>query len=160
MFTAEKFLFNNYDNRQQHQKSSKYSCEHHHRHTGNCLSKRAIRLSTPRTIRGAEYLFMECHGMNQSVATKRSTTSSIFILVVGASGDVAKKKIYPALFELYKRYFVPSSSSSSSLKSGCTVRIHGFARTEQSTDQFRNQIRYGLKYYRNHGSFFPHYYHS
>ena len=106
-----------------------------------------------RTVRGAEYLSMECHGRNQSVETKRSTTSSIFILVVGASGDVAKKKIYPALFELYKRYFV-SSSSLSSQKSGCTVRIHGFARTKQSTDQFRNQIRYGLKYYRNHGSFF------
>ena len=111
-----------------------------------------------RTVRGAEYLF---HGMSRKESIgrdkKRSTTSSIFILVVGASGDVAKKKIYPALFELYKRYFVPSSSSlssssSSSLssssyspKSGCTVRIHGFARTKQTTDQFRNQIRYGLK---------------
>ena len=113
-----------------------------------------LRYYRTRTVRGAEYLSMECHGRNQSVETKRSTTSSIFILVVGASGDVAKKKIYPALFELYKRYFVSSSSSSSLPKSGCTVRIHGFARTKRTTDQFRNQIRYGLKYYRNHGSFF------
>ena len=113
-----------------------------------------LRYYRTRTVRGAEYLF---HGMSRKESIgrdkKRSTTSSIFILVVGASGDVAKKKIYPALFELYKRYFVPSSSSSLP-KSGCTVRIHGFARTKRTTDQFRNQIRYGLKYYRNHGSFF------
>ena len=60
--------------------------------------------------------------------------ASTHILVIGASGDVAKKKIYPALFELYHNNFVEGERN---------LRIHGFARSQLSSTQFRNQIKYG-----------------
>ncbi len=35
------------------------------------------------------------------------TTSSLSVVVVGASGDLAKKKIFPALFALYYEGLLP-----------------------------------------------------
>lgn len=62
---------------------------------------------------------------------------SLFIMVIGASGDVAKKKIYPALFELYNKKCLEISSY---------VQIYGFARSTLTPNQFRNQIRYGWEH--------------
>ena len=63
----------------------------------------------------------------------KAAVASTHILVIGASGDVAKKKIYPALFELYHNNFVEGERN---------LRIHGFARSQLSSTQFRNQIKY------------------
>lgn len=52
------------------------------------------------------------------------------ILVAGASGDLAKKKTYPALLELWKAQLLPRE----------TV-IWGFARTKKSTEEFRDHLR-------------------
>ena len=71
---------------------------------------------------------------------RNATTVFHFILVIGASGDVAKRKIYPALFELYNHNLLNQSSPSS--KVGQTVRIQGFARSKLTSVQFRNQIKY------------------
>jgi glucose-6-phosphate 1-dehydrogenase len=51
------------------------------------------------------------------------------IVVVGASGDLAKKKIFPALFALYHEGLLPKN-----------VQIVGFARSKISNDEFREKI--------------------
>ena len=50
---------------------------------------------------------------------------SLLIVVVGASGDLAKKKTYPALFELYLARLLPSSAI-----------ICGYARSELTDAEF------------------------
>lgn len=58
----------------------------------------------------------------------------LLVLVVGASGDLAQKKTYPALYNLWQGGFLPK-----------TTVIWGFARTAMSTPLFREkQIRPGL----------------
>ena len=51
------------------------------------------------------------------------------ILVVGASGDLAKKKTYPALYALYQAGLLPPETS-----------IWGFARSPKTTEGFRDHI--------------------
>jgi len=54
---------------------------------------------------------------------------ALSIVVVGASGDLARKKIYPALFALYCQNLLPSR-----------FRIFGFARSSYGTDELRSMI--------------------
>uniref|UniRef100_A0A5B7A7U3 Glucose-6-phosphate 1-dehydrogenase n=1 Tax=Davidia involucrata TaxID=16924 RepID=A0A5B7A7U3_DAVIN len=58
-------------------------------------------------------------------------TGCLSIIVLGASGDLAKKKTFPALFNLYRQGFLQSSE----------VHIFGYARTKISDDDLRNRIR-------------------
>jgi glucose-6-phosphate 1-dehydrogenase len=51
------------------------------------------------------------------------------VVVVGASGDLARKKIFPALFALYCQGLLPRD-----------VRIFGFARSAFDADTFRERI--------------------
>ncbi|KAJ3675451.1 hypothetical protein LUZ60_004493 [Juncus effusus] len=53
------------------------------------------------------------------------------IIVLGASGDLAKKKTFPALFHLFKQGFLLSNE----------VRIFGYARTKLSDDELRDRIK-------------------
>ncbi|KAK1369743.1 Glucose-6-phosphate 1-dehydrogenase [Heracleum sosnowskyi] len=53
------------------------------------------------------------------------------IVVLGASGDLAKKKTFPALFNLFRRGFLLSHE----------VYIFGYARTNISDDDLRDRIR-------------------
>lgn len=53
------------------------------------------------------------------------------IIVLGASGDLAKKKTFPALFHLFKQGFLHSDE----------VHIFGYARTKLSDDDLRGRIR-------------------
>ena len=62
-----------------------------------------------------------------------SSAATISIVVVGASGDLAKKKIFPALFALYYKGYFPESFT-----------ICGFARTPMSDDEFRDLISMSL----------------
>jgi len=63
-------------------------------------------------------------------------TSPTVIIVLGASGDLAKKKTYPCLFQLYKQHIlIPSSLSNTG------VIIYGFGRTQLSNEEFRQKIR-------------------
>lgn len=59
--------------------------------------------------------------------------SPLSIIVVGASGDLARKKILPALFALYCRKYLPE-----------TFHIFGFARTELSHEAFRKALSESL----------------
>ena len=51
------------------------------------------------------------------------------LVIVGASGDLAQKKIIPALFALYSQQYLPRD-----------VNIFGFARTPLGDDEFRNKV--------------------
>lgn len=51
------------------------------------------------------------------------------VAVIGASGDLALKKIYPALFALFCQDLLPK-----------TLHIVGFARSEMTTDAFRARV--------------------
>jgi len=57
-------------------------------------------------------------------------TSSLSIVVVGASGDLAKKKTYPSLFALFKDKLLPSNT-----------KLWGYARSKSTDADFRNKIR-------------------
>jgi len=61
--------------------------------------------------------------------TTRPTNKPLSIVVIGASGDLARKKTFPALFALYSQGFLPDN-----------FRIFGFARSEMSDDAFRIHI--------------------
>ncbi|XP_061336693.1 glucose-6-phosphate 1-dehydrogenase, cytoplasmic isoform isoform X1 [Gastrolobium bilobum] len=58
-------------------------------------------------------------------------TGSLSVVVLGASGDLAKKKTFPALFNLYRQGFLPPDE----------VHIFGYARTKISDDELRNRLR-------------------
>ncbi|RKP10348.1 glucose-6-phosphate 1-dehydrogenase-like protein [Thamnocephalis sphaerospora] len=53
----------------------------------------------------------------------------ITVIVFGASGDLAKKKTYPALFGLYRNGFLPAGT-----------QIVGYARTKMELDEFHKRI--------------------
>ncbi|MBI2424516.1 MAG: glucose-6-phosphate dehydrogenase [Candidatus Hydrogenedentes bacterium] len=55
------------------------------------------------------------------------------IVVIGASGDLAQRKIYPALFALYCQKLLPD-----------VVHIVGFARSEMSNTDFRTKVSRNL----------------
>ncbi|KAL2481633.1 Glucose-6-phosphate 1-dehydrogenase 1 [Abeliophyllum distichum] len=57
------------------------------------------------------------------------TKSMLSITVVGASGDLAKKKIFPALFALYYEDWLPEN-----------FVVYGYARTKMTDEELRNMI--------------------
>ncbi|KAI3463078.1 hypothetical protein Pfo_019741 [Paulownia fortunei] len=71
---------------------------------------------------------------NESFARENENvpeTGCLSIIVLGASGDLAKKKTFPALFNLYRQGFLQSNE----------VHIFGYARTKISDDELRNRIQ-------------------
>jgi len=57
-------------------------------------------------------------------------TSGLVVVVVGASGDLAKKKTYPALLSLYDDNLLPND----------TV-VWGYARSAMTHEELRDRIR-------------------
>eukprot|EP00180_Rhodochaete_pulchella_P000594 Plantae.Rhodophyta-Rhodochaete_pulchella.ctg14305.p1 GENE.Plantae.Rhodophyta-Rhodochaete_pulchella.ctg14305~~Plantae.Rhodophyta-Rhodochaete_pulchella.ctg14305.p1 ORF type:complete len:528 (+),score=122.94 Plantae.Rhodophyta-Rhodochaete_pulchella.ctg14305:142-1725(+) len=55
---------------------------------------------------------------------------ALSIVVLGASGDLARKKTYPSLFELFKMHFIPQHAT-----------IVGYARSKKTDAEFREHIR-------------------
>ena len=55
--------------------------------------------------------------------------AALSMVVIGASGDLAKKKIYPALFALYVEGHLPEYFT-----------IWGFARSKMTNEEFREYI--------------------
>ncbi|KAK9471388.1 glucose-6-phosphate dehydrogenase [Dipodascopsis tothii] len=66
-------------------------------------------------------------------STKRLPDGSV-IVVLGASGDLAKKKTYPALFGLFKYGLMPKN-----------VKIVGYARTKMDLEDYRKRISSYIK---------------
>mmetsp|Transcript_8996 Transcript_8996/g.16207 ORF Transcript_8996/g.16207 Transcript_8996/m.16207 type:complete len:517 (-) Transcript_8996:188-1738(-) len=56
------------------------------------------------------------------------------VIVLGASGDLAKKKTYPALFELFRHDFLPAA-----------LDVIGYARSPLSDDDLRAKLKGFLK---------------
>lgn len=56
------------------------------------------------------------------------------MFVIGASGDLAKKKTYPSLFALYKSQYLPENFT-----------ICGYARSKKTDDDFRDSLRHYVK---------------
>ena len=54
---------------------------------------------------------------------------ALTVFVIGASGDLAKKKTYPSLFALYQAGYLPEHAV-----------VVGYARSQKSDDEFRAQI--------------------
>eukprot|EP00466_Bigelowiella_natans_P015806 jgi/Bigna1/33972/e_gw1.4.20.1 len=52
------------------------------------------------------------------------------VIVIGASGDLAKKKTYPALFTLYLKGFLPKG-----------IKIFGYARSDRTDEWLRERIK-------------------
>jgi len=63
----------------------------------------------------------------------KSKTENLSIVVIGASGDLASKKIFPALFALYCQGFLPEK-----------FNIFGFARSKMGEEDFRKHITANL----------------
>mmetsp|Transcript_17257 Transcript_17257/g.23749 ORF Transcript_17257/g.23749 Transcript_17257/m.23749 type:complete len:528 (-) Transcript_17257:247-1830(-) len=63
------------------------------------------------------------------------------VFVAGASGDLAKKKTYPSIYELYRNGFLPTDQGN---KKSDTL-IVGYARSQKSDEDFRATIRGFLK---------------
>ncbi|KAL1564270.1 Glucose-6-phosphate 1-dehydrogenase, cytoplasmic isoform [Salvia divinorum] len=58
-------------------------------------------------------------------------TGCLSIIVLGASGDLAKKKTFPALFNLYQQGFLQLND----------VHIFGYSRTQLCDDELRERIK-------------------
>jgi glucose-6-phosphate 1-dehydrogenase len=61
-------------------------------------------------------------------------TTPITIVIFGASGDLTRRKLVPALFNLYRKGRLPAG-----------VRLVGFARTPHTHDDFRAELRDGVE---------------
>ncbi|KAI8336534.1 glucose-6-phosphate 1-dehydrogenase [Chlamydoabsidia padenii] len=59
---------------------------------------------------------------------------SVTFIVLGASGDLAKKKTYPALFRLYRNGFLPKNT-----------HIVGYARSQLSHDDYLDRVTHYIK---------------
>lgn len=64
-----------------------------------------------------------------SAPVATNLTESVVIVVFGASGDLAKKKTFPALFGLFRSNLLPKKT-----------RIIGYARTKMEHDEFIKRI--------------------
>ncbi|KAF9879797.1 mediator complex subunit MED14 [Colletotrichum karsti] len=80
-------------------------------------------------------------GLEPSIATglrqhrySMELKDNTVIVVLGASGDLAKKKTYPALFGLYRNQFLPKD-----------IKIVGYARTKMDHDEYIRRIRSYMK---------------
>lgn len=66
------------------------------------------------------------------------TIPPVLIVVFGASGDLTKRKLVPALFSLYRQGLLPNHYG-----------VLGYARTDSSDDQFRAELREALEEFSN-----------
>eukprot|EP01124_Arcella_intermedia_P025794 TRINITY_DN4697_c0_g1_i1.p1 TRINITY_DN4697_c0_g1~~TRINITY_DN4697_c0_g1_i1.p1 ORF type:complete len:548 (+),score=84.86 TRINITY_DN4697_c0_g1_i1:166-1644(+) len=64
----------------------------------------------------------------------KDDSQRLSIVVLGASGDLAKKKTYPALWALYRENLLPR-----------TLKIFGFARHSYTSEQFREFLTSNIK---------------
>ena len=67
--------------------------------------------------------------------------SLITILIVGASGDLAQTKTYPALFQLWMRMRMMRMPPEQQQQQAPMDRMVGVARTLLSNHQFRQRLR-------------------
>ena len=67
--------------------------------------------------------------------------ASLSIFVIGASGDLAKKKTYPSLLALFIGGFLPQDVGEGGGDAAHRVRIVGYSRSKKTDDEFRAHLR-------------------
>ncbi|KAH1200296.1 Glucose-6-phosphate 1-dehydrogenase, chloroplastic [Glycine max] len=77
----------------------------------------------------ADLLSLKSPDESEDGFEKDENESSVSITVVGASGDLAKKKIFPALFALYYEDCLPKHFT-----------IYGYARSKMTDAELRNMV--------------------
>ena len=82
---------------------------------------------------GLELLRRSLKTVRQDTDEASDDASHVFV-VFGASGDLAKKKIYPTLWNLFKDHLLPKET-----------RIVGYARSKISVDEIRKKCQPWLK---------------
>ncbi|KAI8975190.1 glucose-6-phosphate dehydrogenase [Mycotypha africana] len=60
---------------------------------------------------------------------RKNLNGGVSIVIIGASGDLAKKKTFPALFKLYQQKFFPEKT-----------QIIGYARTEMDDEEYHKRV--------------------
>ncbi|KAK9813989.1 hypothetical protein WJX73_008242 [Symbiochloris irregularis] len=85
--------------------------------------------SVPEVDRNAKIPNLQAYGLEPENWNK----AALSIVVVGASGDLAKKKIFPSLFALYHDGMLPKNFT-----------IYGYARSKMSEEEFRSSIEGSL----------------
>jgi glucose-6-phosphate 1-dehydrogenase len=90
----------------------------------NRMEPSPLELDSPGRTKAKQILKQSTAASNMS-----HTTEALTIVVLGASGDLAKKKTYPSLLKLYLSGYLPSSCS-----------IIGFARSDYSDESFRVRL--------------------
>jgi glucose-6-phosphate 1-dehydrogenase len=73
--------------------------------------------------------------MPPSTASHADRNEPLSVVIIGASGDLAMRKILPALFALHCQDLLPKP-----------FHIVGFARSEMSSDTFRDRVAKGLSW--------------
>lgn len=77
------------------------------------------------------------HGLDLDVAKNSKQpymSANLTIVVIGASGDLAKKKTFPTIFELYCHGYIPKH-----------VIVAGYARSKLSLEDFHTLLRKALE---------------
>ena len=70
----------------------------------------------------------------KEAVSKTYAICGLFFLVLGASGDLAKKKTYPALYKLFKNGFLPQNT-----------HIIGYARTQMTHEDYLSRVTQYIK---------------
>lgn len=81
------------------------------------------------SVSGSETLDRRLEVKYAGGETKENVGPSLCIVVVGATGELARHKIFPALFALYYNGCLPEN-----------VHIFGYSRTELSNEELRNIV--------------------
>ncbi|MCJ1330952.1 Glucose-6-phosphate 1-dehydrogenase [Thelotrema lepadinum] len=76
----------------------------------------------------------DLHAQEPQNAGTIELKENTIIVVFGASGDLAKKKTFPALFGLYRNQFLPKD-----------VRIVGYARTKMDHEEYLKRVKSYIK---------------
>jgi len=78
-----------------------------------------------------------CYGINSNMKKPRDSRGNgddaLSVIIVGASGDLARKKLLPALFSLYSQGFMPDR-----------FHVFGFARSAMTHEEFRARVAENL----------------
>lgn len=103
--------------------------------TCNNMAERKLSLSLEQgNPEGLELLRKSLKCVRDEKPEAGSDEASHIFVVLGASGDLAKKKIYPTLWALFKENLVPKNT-----------RFVGYARSKLSVDDIRQKCQPWLK---------------
>ncbi|RLM64963.1 uncharacterized protein C2845_PM16G03320 [Panicum miliaceum] len=91
--------------------------------------KNAVTPTTPPKVENGSPSEITLDEFEDLSALSKNDDSTVSITVVGASGDLAKKKIFPALFALYYEDCLPKA---------CHFTIFGYARSKMTDAELRN----------------------